>query len=80
MHTDSRQRTATIIHIVMGTLVFGTQYGVITALYQICTSDIKGQSVGKFYIYWCNWNLVVFGNRYGIIIALYQICISDIKG
>ena len=37
--------------IVMGTLVFGTR----TASYQTCISDIKGQSVGKLYIYWCNW-------------------------
>ena len=28
---------------------------VIIALYQTCTSDLKGQSVGKFYGFWCNW-------------------------
>ena len=28
---------------------------VIIALYQTCISDLKGQSVDKFYIYWCNW-------------------------
>ena len=33
--------------IVMGTLVY--------ASYQTCISDIKGQSVGFFYDFWCNW-------------------------
>ena len=39
----------------MGTLVLSTQYGVIIALYQSCTSDTNGQSVEKFYDFWCNW-------------------------
>ena len=39
--------------IVMGTLVYSD---VIIASYQTCISDIKGQSVGKFYIFWCNWH------------------------
>ena len=38
--------------IVMGTLVYSD---VIIASYQTCISDIKGQSVGFFYIFWCNW-------------------------
>ena len=38
--------------IVMGTLVYSD---VIIASYQTCMSDIKGQSVGLFYIFWCNW-------------------------
>ena len=36
----------------MGALVYSD---VIIASYQGCMSDIKGQLVGKFYIYWCNW-------------------------
>ena len=36
--------------IVMGTLVFGTP----CFIPNMYISDIKGQSVGKFYIYWCN--------------------------
>ena len=43
------------IGIVMGTLVLSTQYGVIIALYQSCISDTNGQSVEKFYDFWCNW-------------------------
>ena len=43
------------IVIVMGTLVLSTQYGVIIALYQSCISDTNGQSVEKFYNFWCNW-------------------------
>ena len=43
------------IGIVMGTLVLSTQYGVIIALYQSCISDANGQSVEKFYDFWCNW-------------------------
>ena len=39
----------------MGTLVLSTQYGVIIALYQSCISDTNGQSVEKFYDFWCNW-------------------------
>ena len=39
----------------MGTLVLRTQYGVIIALYQSCISDTNGQSVEKFYDFWCNW-------------------------
>ena len=39
--------------IVMGTLVYSD---VIIASYQTCISDIKGQSVGLFYIFWCNWH------------------------
>ena len=38
--------------IVMGTLVYSD---VIIASYQTCISDIKGQSVGFFYDFWCNW-------------------------
>ena len=38
--------------IVMGTLVYSD---VIIASYQTCISDIKGQSVGFFYIFSCNW-------------------------
>ena len=39
----------------MGTLVSSTQYGIIIALYQSCISDTNGQSVEKFYDFWCNW-------------------------
>ena len=41
--------------IVMGTLVYSDVL-IASYMYQTCISDIKGQLVGKFYIFWCNWH------------------------
>ena len=46
-------------------------------------TSIKGQSVGKFYIYWRNWRSLcsyLWKTLADVIIALYQTFISDIKG